>query len=407
MKSIVILVALDTKSEETKYLKRLIEDRGHSALVLDIGYGGTAETNADIPVSEVFEAIGADPEKVTALRNESRRDVLSDMAIGGAVIILNKLHARDEISGVISMGGTSSAAMASTIMREVPYRIPKLIFTTAAGLTSCHRLFGPTGITVMHSLVEVGGLNYLLRGEIQKAAGAICGMVDSVLTQKPEEHKPIIAMSTCGWIDKSAHRITELLEDDYEVVCFHATGVPEVVMEKMVEDGLVKAVIDLVPSSITNALYNGSRISWPRRLEAAGEAGIPQIVAPVLLNVISRAREESAVQIEERSKRVFYFVDNLRILLWLNKEETLALAPVYAEKLNKAKGPVTFLFPAKGWLSIETQGSPLFDAETEELFMDEMKKLLKPEIAVESVDANVDDDAFAEAVVSNLRSMLS
>ena len=93
-------------------------------------------------------------------------------------------------------------------------------------------------------------------------------------------------------------------------------------MEKLIEDDYFTAVIDLVPSSITNERFDGSRISWPRRLEVAGEKGVPQVIAPSLVNVISRTRDDtSAALAEEMKQRKYYFMDSLRILLWLTKDE--------------------------------------------------------------------------------------
>ncbi len=79
---------------------------------------------------------------------------------------------------MISIGGMSSAVMASSIMKEMPYRIPKLIVSSAAAMPGANRFFGPSGITLMHSLIDISGLNHLLKDQLSRAAGAICGMVE-------------------------------------------------------------------------------------------------------------------------------------------------------------------------------------------------------------------------------------
>ena len=60
--------------------------------------------------------------------------------------------------------------MASSIMREMPYGIPKLIVSSAASMPGSNRFFGPTGITMMHSLVDVGGLNSLLKAQLSSSS---------------------------------------------------------------------------------------------------------------------------------------------------------------------------------------------------------------------------------------------
>ena len=109
------------------------------------------------------------------------------------------------MEGLISIGGMSSAVWASSIYREMPYRIPKLLLTTAASMPQANQFFGPSGVTVMHSLVEVGALNRLLMGELARAAGAICGMVEGqALVKTAGELKPMLAMSTNGWVETPA-----------------------------------------------------------------------------------------------------------------------------------------------------------------------------------------------------------
>lgn len=398
---IAIVVALDTKREETLYLKELINRRGHSVLIVNVGYGGDLDLEADVTVSELVQLAGSNKAEIEILKNASERDSLSKIVIKGAAIKLVELCKDKKVDGIISIGGMSGAAMASNIMRELPYRIPKLIFTSGATLPVSHRFFGPTGVTVMQCLVEVGGLNHLLKGELNRAAGAICGMVDSVKYEDNKtERKPMIAMTTNGWCEKSGHYIQSTLEEDYEVVRFHATGLPEVVMEKLIEDDYFEAVIDLVPSSITNEKFGGFRISWDRRLEVAGEKQIPQIIAPVLVNVISRARDKSADLAEELKNRKFYFIDDNRALLWLKPEELKEMAPIYAEKVNKAKGPAVVIFPMKGWMTLETPGSVFYDGDAMKEFIDDFKSHLNSEIGIIELDANVDSIEFAKTVVA-------
>ena len=401
MKSIVIIVTLDTKSVEAAYLRDRILELGHRPLIIDVGCGGLPKMEADISAAEVAQAADAD---LDSLRTSRDRDMATGAMIRGAVIKLTALCQAGEVEGLISIGGMSSAVMASSIYREMPYRIPKLLLTTAASLPQANQFFGPSGVTVMHSLVEVAALNRLLMGELARAAGAICGMVEGqALVKLPAVLKPMIAMSTNGWVETPAQYLAKELTDRYEIVRFHGTGLPEVVMEKLIEEDYFSAVIDLVPSSITNERFDGSRISWPRRLEVAAEKGIPQVVAPSLVNVISRTRDASAALAEEMKIRKYYFMDSLRILLWLTKEELTDIASVYAEKLNRATGPTKFLIPMKGWLNVETEDSEYFEPESIKAFVEVLKKELKPEVEIREIDANIDTVEFGQAVLAAFR----
>lgn len=405
MKKIAIIVTLDTKGDEASYLRALIEKRGHEALIIDIGCRGEPSLSADITRTEVAEAAGAD---VDILRTMGERERRTQSMIAGAVAKLGALCATGDIEGMVSIGGMSSAVMASSIYREMPYLVPKLLVTSAASLPTSYRFFGPTGVTVMHSMVEVGGLNYPVKRLLARAAAAICGMAEAEpLEGERMGDRPIVAMTTNGLVEHTAQHIVKALEPEYEVVRYHATGVPEVAMERFIEEGKVKAVIDLVPSSITNEKFGGTRISWPRRLEVAGETGVPQVVATCLVNAISRARDLSEELAAELEKRMHYVLDEFRVIVWLNAGEVKDVVPLYAEKLNKAVGPTKLLIPMKGWAEIETAETGYLDSASIRVFADDIKTLLKPEISVEEVDANIDSVAFADAVVRSFREVVA
>jgi uncharacterized protein (UPF0261 family) len=404
LKKIVIIATLDTKGEEIGYLKELILKRGHQPFIIDIGCGGEPRLEADITADEVARAAGTEIKK---LRGSQERQEVTETMVKGAVTKLETLCRAEEVEGMISIGGMSSAVMASSIMKEMPYRIPKLIVSSAAAMPSASRFFSPAGITLMHSLTDISGLNHLLKNQLSRAAGAICGMAEGEISHpSPEEERPMVAMSTFAWVENCAHYITKALGEKYELICFHAAGVPEVAMEKFIEEDFFSGVIDLVPSSITNEKFGGSRISWSRRLEVAGEKGIPQIVAPGGVNIISRTRPVAEEPNPELKIRKHYFMDALRVIVWLNAEELKNIASIYAEKLNKAVGPTKFLIPMRGWLSIEKEGSHLYDPQSIQAFVDGLKEKLKAEIEVREVDANIDDPVFAQAVVDAFKEVV-
>ncbi len=225
----------------------------------------------------------------------------------------------------------------------------------------------------------------------------MCGMVENENTSSGlANEKPMVAICTYGYTEKCSQYLAEALNGKYETVNFHASGIAEVTMEKLIEDGLFAGVIDLVPSSITNGLYGGGRTSWDRRLEVAGERGIPQVVAPAGVHTFSRTGVTEEVLVPQLKGRKYYFMDAQRCTVYLTNEEVIDVASVYAKKLNKAKGPVKFLVPLHGWLSIEKES---YNAEAIKGFVEAMRKKLKPEIELIEVDANIDEPAFAQAVV--------
>jgi uncharacterized protein (UPF0261 family) len=134
-------------------------------------------------------------------------------------------------------------------------------------------------------------------------------------------------------------------------------------------------------------------------LEVAGEKGIPQVIAPAGVNTISRVGFTAEELAPEFKVRKHYFMEELRVTVWLNTAELADMALIYAEKLNKAVGPTKFLIPKRGWISIEKEGGNFYDPQNTRTFVDKLKERLKPEIEVREVDANIDGPIFAQAIV--------
>jgi len=404
MKKIIIIATLDNRDQEVSYLKELILRQGCQPLIIDIGFRGEPRLDADITADDVAKATG---EKIEKLRDPQERKRATEVMIKGAITKLGALCRSGQVAGMIAPGGLTTLGMASAIMREMPYQIPKLIVSSAASSPGVNRLFGATGITIMHSLIDIRGLNRLLKVQLGRAAAAICGMVEAEISPScPEEEKPRVAMSTYSYVDNCSRYIRDSLRDKYELIGFHATGMPEVAMEKLIEEGFFSGVIDLVPSSITNEKFCGSRISWPRRLEVAGEKGLPQVVATAGVNTISRTGLTAEELAPELKIRKHYIMDAQRVTVFLNKEELKNIASIYAEKLNKAVGPTKVLIPKKGWISIEKEGSDFYDLQSIQAFVDGLKEKLKSEIELREVDANVDDPTFGQAVVDAFKEVM-
>jgi len=399
-KTIAIISSLDTKGAAVDYLKDLIAKEGYKPIAVDIGYGGQATCKVDVSIDDIAKAAGSNAEKLRGLKE--RREMI-DLVAKGSAALLKGLHDAGRLDGVLALGGMSNTTLAADIMKELPIALPKLILSTGASMPGSHRFFGPTGVTMMHSVVDIGALNGLLRFQLTRAASTICGMVRSDFVP-PEHALPMVAISTYGYTENCSQYLAEALKNTYETVTFHASGIPEVTMEKLVEDGLFAGIIDLVPSSITNAVFGGGRTSWDRRLEVAGEKGIPQVVAPAGVNTYSRTGVTEEVLVPQLKGRKYYFMDSQRATVWLSSEELGDVASVYAAKLNKAKGPCKFLVPLRGWLSIERES---YDSSGILLFIDSLQKKLKPEIELRVIDANIDEAAFAEAVVEAFREVMA
>ena len=165
------------------------------------------------------------------------------------------------------------------------------------------------------------------------------------------------------------------------------------------QQGLFDGVIDIVPAGVIEEIFSGTRAAGPKRLEAAGERGLPQVIATCSVNITNAgpARKE-AEKYSRRERRLKQ--DELRILTRYNEDELIAGARVYAQKLNKARGPVKILVPTRGWSSLDRKGSILHAPEEDKVFIEELRRNLKQEIEMQELDFHLEDTKFALELVS-------
>ena len=182
----------------------------------------------------------------------------------------------------------------------------------------------------------------------------------------------------------------------YSVVGFHATGIGDRAMEAMIAEGLFRGVIDLAPGAVGEHLYGFMRDAGPTRLESAGTMGIPQIISTCGVNHITPRKSKYSADHGSRRK---HDIDRLRTWVRMSPKELKQVAGVFAQKLNRALGPVKVLIPLRGWSSVDSPGSPTYDPEQDRIFTTELRKTLKKGIQIVEVDANMEDPDFAKTLI--------
>jgi uncharacterized protein (UPF0261 family) len=399
-KVIVILVMAEEKWKEADFLRKEIEARGYKAFILDMGLLGKPQGTCDITREEIISVSGRNPDEVALLTDRGKR---MPMMVDGAAQKVRQLHSEGDVDGIISIGGTTGTQMGTRIMMSLPFGVPKFAVSSTASLPAfASRYIGTADIVLMHSVVEIAGLNTLMRNVLARAAGAICGMVEGS-TKVPislpgKGEKPLIAMTHFGPCEECAKNIRERLEEKgYQVIGFSAGGIGDRAMEEIIErQNIFGAVIDLAPGGVGEEVLGFNRAAGPTRLEAAGKRGIPQIIAPCGVNWGSPLKKKYKPEYEMRKK---YDYDASRTFIRLSKEEMMLVADTMADKLNRARGQVKVLIPLGGWSSLDRKGTDFYNAELDRTFVDELKKQLKPGIEVREVDIDLDTPEFAQAIV--------
>ena len=393
-KAVLIISTLDTKGVETLYLRDKIASLGVTPLLMDISMRGKGTSPADITPAQVAEAGGSSLEEIQTSRERSK---ITNITIKGASKIAGGLFSEGKLDGVIAMGGSTGSLMATEVMRSLPFGVPKLMISSTAALPGLStRYIGTGDIILFHSVIEISGVTDLLKNVMDRAACALSGMVQGEVTSSRAETGKAIAMTMLGPCEQCASSVRKILEGSgYQVTGFSAAGISDRAMEEMMVAGLFQGVIDLAPGGVGEHLFGFMRDAGPHRMEAAGNAGAPQIISTCSVNHMTPSKRKYKPEYHDRPK---YDLDKLRTWIRLSADELKQVAGAFAEKLNRAKGPVCVMLPLKGWSSVDYPGNATFNPEEDRVFNAVLREKLNPDITVMEVDANMEDPAFAEAV---------
>jgi uncharacterized protein (UPF0261 family) len=408
-KTIVLVSTLDTKGAEAAFLKQLIEERGHRVILLDTNTGGESSVSPDISANEIAKSAGWNIEEVREIKDTGK---VSSIMIEGAVKKVKNLLDKGELDGILSFGGASNTAIATAIMKSLPFGIPKVMLSSTAAMPAyAGGYFGTKDITMIHSVVDIAGLNPLVEVALKRAAGAICGMVEmgeSLQSLKTLSKKnALIALTEFKFSEECCSHIRHLLDEKgFEVIPFHAQGTGDRAMEELIGDGLFQGVVDIVPAGVGEELLGGNRAAGPSRLESAGEKGIPQLITPCGFDMLScgplgRGDRGDPLWVSKGIKnRKLFIPDTFRVQARTNAQELIEIAREVAKKLNRSKGPIAVLIPLKGWSSLDKEGMPLYDPEADQAFLDELRIHLTEKISLIELDLHLNTREFAEEAVN-------
>ena len=169
--TVVLVGTLDTKGHEYAFVRDRIRARGVDVLLVDAGILGEPLTEPDVTRQEVAAAAGAD---VQALADAGDRSAAIEVMGRGAAEIVLRLHAEGRLDAIGALGGTGGTTIATHAMRALPIGVPKLMVSTvASGDTSPY--VGTMDVTMMHSVVDVAGINRISARILANAARPLVG----------------------------------------------------------------------------------------------------------------------------------------------------------------------------------------------------------------------------------------
>ena len=409
-KTVVLGAALDTRGDEVAFLRDRLHERGLSVLTIDMGVMGTPSCSADYGRQAVARAGGRSlSELVEAARSGADRRQATDTMSQGAAHIVRELRAAGKLDALVILGGSTAAAAAAMVMKDLPLGLPKVLVTTFLS-------FAPAGIddlVVLASPVDLLGLNRIVARTLDQAAGAVAGMLEREPSRQTE--KPLAALTALGVTTPAVQRLSEYLSArGYDTVVFHATTEK---LDRMTRDGLVDLVVDVTTfEMVPKVLYSDEVLALLSpfgrpdrlRLEALLQSGVPHVLAPGGLDMHIFPGATGIEQVPPEYRGRSWSMHGLSVVLVRTTAEELArIAQKFADQANRARGPVGVAIPLGGFSEASRPGAPLHDPAADRAFRSALRKCLRPDIPVAEAEGNINDEIFAEETIRLLERILS
>ena len=396
MKRIYVVGTADTKGQELQYVKSLIEAAGAAASLVDVGIK-TARVAVDITATEIAACHPGGAHFV--LGGDDRG--LAGAAMGEA--FAQFIVRRDDIAGVIGLGGGGGTSIVTAGMRKLPVGLPKLMVSTlAAG--DVGQFVGATDITMMYSVTDVAGLNRISRVVLGNAAHGIAGMAMHAVPDA--KARPAIGLTMFGVTTACVTQIVSQLESEFDCLVFHATGTGGQSMEKLVDSGMLVGVIDVTTTEVCDHLVGGVLSAGPDRLGAIARSGIPYVGSAGALDMVNFWAMETVPE-RFRGRKLYKHNPNVT-LMRTTPAECREIGKWIAEKLNACEGPVRFLIPDKGVSALDAPGQAFHDPEADAALFDALEQSLKQTAMrrLMRLPRHINDPQFSAALVEQFRAIV-
>ena len=393
MKRVYVVGTQDTKGEELAYLKAVLTETGAAPFVVDVG------TQSSSGIADVANA------EVAAFHPRGAAVVVGASDRGTAVAAMGEAFARyivsrNDVGGVLGIGGGGGTSIVTAGMRELPIGLPKLMVSTlASGDTSA--FVGVSDIGMVNAVTDLAGLNRISRAVLRNAANAIAGMVLNARTE--EAGKPAIALTMFGVTTPAVTQAVERLKPDYDCLVFHATGTGGRAMEKLIDSGLVKGVIDVTTTEVADLVAGGVMSAGEDRLGAVARSQVPYVGSVGAVDMVNFWAPETVPE-KYRHRRLHRHNPQVT-LMRTTVEENRRIGEWIAHKLNQCQGQVRFLIPEKGVSAMDVPGGAFEDAEADAALFAAIEATLKQTHRRKLVrlPLHINDPEFSSALVENFR----
>lgn len=387
MKRIYVVGTADTKGEELAYLCGLIRELGGAPVLVDVGIKAPAVA-VDVPADEV-----AAHGEVGILERTDRGPAVAGMMAAFARFVTT----RDDISGMIGIGGGGGTSIVTAGMRKLPIGVPKLMVSTLAS-GDVAPYVGVSDIMMMPSITDMAGLNRISRVVLSNAAQAIVAM--SANPPKIVGGKRALGLTMFGVTTPAVTAMAEALKERYEPLVFHATGTGGKSMEMLVDSGLITGVLDITTTEVCDLLVGGVLAAGPERFDCIARTRVPYVGSLGACDMVNWWAPETVP--ERFADRKFYNHNANVTLMRTTAEECRAIGEWIGGKLDLCKGPIRFLIPEKGVSALDIEGGTFWDPAADAELFDAIERTLRPapNRKIERLPLHINDPKFAAAAVA-------
>jgi uncharacterized protein (UPF0261 family) len=399
-KRVVIIGTLDTKGPEIAYLRDRLQALGLETTVVDSGILGEPigiklEKGCDVSHAEAALYAGT---TIEALRNAGSRG----KAVEGMRTALKKLtlefYSQGKLDAIVSMGGAEGAVMGAAAMMQLPVGVPKvLVSPIASGKHYFDPMVGTSDIMVVHSIVDILGLNPIATTIFDNVAAALKGMVEhGHKLPVPDPAEKYVAVTMLGNTTRAVMALKDrLAEHGYEAVIFHSNGVGGRAMEELAATGHFIGVIDFTTNETFDPMTGGIHDGGPDRLKRIGLLGLPQVVVPGCIDFC--VFHAGAIP-QVYQGRPVYDHNPEYTLVRATQAEMVALGHLFADRLNLAKGPLCIAVPTLGLSIPNVPGGPFWDPEADSAFLETLRHGIRKDIPILTYERHVNDPKFGVEV---------
>ncbi|GEL17713.1 Tm-1-like ATP-binding domain-containing protein [Pseudonocardia asaccharolytica] len=384
-----VIGTYDTKGAELTYVADLVRGAGGDVVTVDVSTTRSGPA-ADVSAETVA---GHHPDGEAAVFTGDRGSAVAAMSVA----LERFLSSRDDVAGVLGLGGSGGTALITPAMRALPVGIGKVMVSTVAS-GDVAPYVGAADVAMLYSVTDVAGLNRISRKVLGNAAHALAGMVTHEIPDAAD--LPAVGLTMFGVTTPCVTAVTKALGELVDPLVFHATGTGGRAMEKLVDDGLVSSVLDITTTEICDLIAGGVMAAGEDRLDAIARRRVPYVGSCGALDMVNFGGRATVPA--RYADRLLYVHNPQVTLMRTSLDECVAIGRFLARKLNACEGPVWFLLPVGGVSALDAPGQPFWDPDADEALFATLESEVRQteHRRVVRVPHHLNDSEFAAALVA-------